>query len=157
MMYLEIEIVGLYVNAAHDIFRKLDREEHDSAALYVSYFEIYGGVLFDLLNERKKLVPREDNKKKVQIVGLEEHRIDDVGSFLELIDYGNSIRSTGMSKQLKKMNDVHLTLTLAAATGANVDSSRSHAILQIVLKNRRNEKEIGRPLVAEITCGVTVL
>ena len=36
----------------------------------VSFFEIYGGKLFDLLNGRKKLVSREDAGKNVVIVGL---------------------------------------------------------------------------------------
>ncbi len=36
----------------------------------VSFFEIYGGKLFDLLNGRQKLVAREDANQKCQVVGL---------------------------------------------------------------------------------------
>ena len=77
--------------------------------------EIYGGKLFDLLNDRKKLVMREDGAKMVNIVGLRERKCSQVSDLLELMNYGNAVRSTG-------------------STGANMDSSRSHAILQIVLK-----------------------
>lgn len=91
--------------------------------MWVSFFEIYGGKLFDLLNERQKLICREDANKAVNIVGLRERRCDSVTDLLELISYGNSVRSTGQ-------------------TGANIDSSRSHAILQIVLKKRSKTKKI---------------
>lgn len=36
----------------------------------VSYFEIYCGKLFDLLNNREQIIAREDNKQNIQIVGL---------------------------------------------------------------------------------------
>ena len=90
-------------------------EQFASIQVFVSAFEIYGGKLFDLLNERAKLVMREDGAKMVNIVGLRERRCGQVSDLLELMNYGNAARSTG-------------------STGANMDSSRSHAILQIVLK-----------------------
>ncbi|PHT75647.1 hypothetical protein T459_19169 [Capsicum annuum] len=54
-----------------------------------SFFEIYGGKLFDLLNDRKKLCMREDGKQQVCIVGLQECRVSDVEMIKELIDRGN--------------------------------------------------------------------
>jgi kinesin family protein 2/24 len=109
--------MGLYALAARDMFRLLSAggEQLASLQVYVSFFEIYGGKLFDLLNDRKKLVMREDGAKTVQIVGLRERKCTQVSDLLELMAYGNAVRSTG-------------------STGANMDSSRSHAILQIVLK-----------------------
>ncbi|XP_028774043.1 kinesin-like protein KIN-13B [Neltuma alba] len=83
--------------------------------LYVSFFEIYGGKVFDLLNDRKKLFMREDGKQQVCIVGLQEYRVSDVGAIKEFIEKGNATRSTG-------------------TTGANEESSRSHAILQLCIK-----------------------
>lgn len=76
---------------------------------------VYGGKVFDLLSDRKKLVIREDGQRNVNIVGLKEKRCAQVGDLLDIMSHGNSVRSTG-------------------STGANMDSSRSHAILQIVLK-----------------------
>ena len=49
--------------------------------MIASFFEIYGGKLFDLLNERKPLVKREDGKNNVCIRGLTEHEIHTVGAY----------------------------------------------------------------------------
>ncbi|CAH9052810.1 unnamed protein product [Cuscuta europaea] len=90
--------------------------------LFVSFFEIYGGKLFDLLNDRKKLCMREDGKQQVCIVGLQEYRASDVEMIKELIDRGSATRSTG-------------------TTGANEESSRSHAILQLSIKKSVDANE----------------
>ncbi|KAA8523111.1 hypothetical protein F0562_009534 [Nyssa sinensis] len=83
--------------------------------LFVSFFEIYGGKVFDLLNDRRKLCMREDGKQQVCIVGLQEYKVSNVEAVKELIEKGNATRSTG-------------------TTGANEESSRSHAILQLAIK-----------------------
>ena len=58
---------------------------------------------------------REDGKKQVCIVGLQEFEVSDVQIVKEYIERGNASRSTG-------------------STGANEESSRSHAILQLAVK-----------------------
>jgi kinesin family protein 2/24 len=110
---------GLYILAARDIFKfqQSNPTAYGDLQVWVSFFEIYGGKLFDLLNERGKLVCREDGQKSVNIVGLEEKLCENVDDLLECIANGNAVRSTG-------------------STGANVDSSRSHAILQVTLKKK---------------------
>eukprot|EP00760_Papus_ankaliazontas_P037748 PhM_4_TR8735/c0_g1_i1/m.5271/K10393/KIF2_24, MCAK; kinesin family member 2/24 len=102
---------GIYLMAAMDIWARL------TAGMYisVSFFEIYGGKLFDLLNEHKKLHCREDSKGVVNIVGLSEHAVKSTDELMSIIDYGNNIRAAG-------------------ATGMNADSSRSHALLHINVK-----------------------
>ncbi|XP_064435718.1 kinesin-like protein KIF24 isoform X3 [Mirounga angustirostris] len=62
------------------------------------------------------LFAREDSKHVVQIVGLQELQVDSVELLLEVILKGSKERSTG-------------------ATGVNADSSRSHAIIQIQIKD----------------------
>lgn len=86
--------------------------------LWLSYFEIYGGKLFDLLSDRRKLCMREDGRQQVCIVGLQEFEVSDVQIVREFIEKGNAARSTG-------------------STGANEESSRSHAILQLVIKKHK--------------------
>ncbi|GES85470.1 kinesin-domain-containing protein [Rhizophagus clarus] len=113
---------GLYVLAARDIFTLLQDQRFGHLAAYIGFYEIYQGQLYDLLNQRKKLFAREDGKKNVIISGLQEYTIDNVDSLVQVFDYGNTVRSTG-------------------STGANEDSSRSHAILQIVLKHKNNRKK----------------
>ncbi|KAI7729836.1 hypothetical protein M8C21_029439, partial [Ambrosia artemisiifolia] len=106
----------LPLKASRDILRLVNHTYRSQGfQLYFSFFEIYGGKLFDLLNDRKKLCMREDGSKQVCIVGLQEYKVSDVETIKELIERGNATRSTG-------------------TTGANEESSRSHAILQLVVK-----------------------
>lgn len=62
-------IEGLYLMAAKDIFEEY-RERQEDMTIEVSYFEIYCGKLFDLLNSRKQLIAREDGKGAIVVVGL---------------------------------------------------------------------------------------
>ncbi|NXG57650.1 KIF24 protein, partial [Hemiprocne comata] len=108
---------GLYALAAKDIFRHLEASQSRKDLLvFISFYEIYCGQLYDLLNGRKRLFAREDSKHVVQIVGLREIQVDSVDLLLEVILKGGKERSTG-------------------ATGVNSDSSRSHAIIQIQIKD----------------------
>ncbi|KAJ1470288.1 P-loop containing nucleoside triphosphate hydrolase protein, partial [Baffinella frigidus] len=73
---------GLYMSAAQDIFRMRDQgerdgkqAERDGTQVYASFFEIYGGKIFDLLNSRHACVKREDGRQNVLIRGLTEHVI----------------------------------------------------------------------------------
>ncbi|KAL5200339.1 hypothetical protein ABZP36_021542 [Zizania latifolia] len=113
----------LPLKASHDILSLMHYTYRNQGfQLFVSFFEIYGGKLFDLLNQKRKLCMREDGKQQVCIVGLKEYRVSDVEMIKELIERGNACRSTG-------------------TTGANEESSRSHAILQLVIKKLFEDKE----------------
>ncbi|KAK9666163.1 hypothetical protein RND81_14G165500 [Saponaria officinalis] len=117
----------LPLTASRDILRLMHHTYRNQGfQLFVSFFEIYGGKLFDLLNERKKLCIREDGKQQVCIVGLQEFRVSDVEMIRELIERGNGTRSTG-------------------TTGANEESSRSHAILQLAIKKSPDGAESKPP------------
>ena len=59
---------GLYLLAAYDIFELIKQFPHISVS--ISFYEIYCGKLFDLLNDRQLLHAREDAKANVNIVGL---------------------------------------------------------------------------------------
>lgn len=71
--------------------------------------------MFDLLGDKQKLRVLEDGKQQVQIVGLTEKVVDSVEEVLKLIQHGNVTRTSGQ-------------------TSANANSSRSHAVFQIVLR-----------------------
>ena len=86
--------------------------------LSLSYFEIYGGRVFDLLAERRKLCIRESGSGEVVVVGLREHAVMGVSAVSAMIERGDAARTTG-------------------STAANADSSRSHAILQLALRRER--------------------
>ncbi|GKV06594.1 hypothetical protein SLEP1_g18467 [Rubroshorea leprosula] len=117
----------LPLKASQDILRFMYRTyQNQGFKLFVSFFEIYGGKVFDLLNDRKKLCMREDGKQQVCIVGLQEYRVSDVETIKELIEKGNATRSIG-------------------TTGANEESSRSHAILQLAVKRSADGSETKPP------------
>lgn len=117
----------LPLRASEDLVRLLHHPTYRNQKfkLWLSYFEIYGGKLYDLLSERRKLMMREDGRQQVCIVGLQEFEVSDVQLVKEFIERGNSSRSTG-------------------STGANEESSRSHAILQLVIKKHNEVKESRR-------------
>ena len=89
------DILGIYALASRDIFELLEKPENAHLQVYVSFFEIYGGKLFDLLNNRKKLVSRDDAKQNVHIVGLQEVVVQTCEEMMQIIDFGNVARSTG--------------------------------------------------------------
>lgn len=92
---------------------------------YVSFFEIYRGRVFDLLNDKEKLEIMEDHNNEIQIHGLQEMPVKDEAEMQDYMKLGNSIRTT------------HSTV-------ANDESSRSHAILQIVIKSGNTNEQIGK-------------
>lgn len=53
---------GLYLLCAYDIFSYKEQEQYNHLEIWVSFYEIYCGKLFDLLNDRNPLTPREDGK-----------------------------------------------------------------------------------------------
>ncbi|XVF38728.1 hypothetical protein REPUB_Repub20aG0126800 [Reevesia pubescens] len=117
----------LPLRAVQDLVRYLHQPVYRNQRfkLWLSFFEIYGGKLFDLLSDRKKLCMREDGRQQVCIVGLQEFEVSDVQIVKEYIERGNAARSTG-------------------STGANEESSRSHAILQLAIKKHPEIKESKR-------------
>lgn len=92
---------------------------------YISFFEIYGGRLYDLLNNKNKLQVLDDKNGKVQIFGVEEIFAESPDEMRMIIDKANAIRTT------------HNTVT-------NETSSRSHAICNIVIKEENSNEEYGK-------------
>ena len=102
------EVPGLYVLASFDVMNLLN--QYEDLELYLSFYEIYCGKLYDLLNNKELVTCREDAKQKVNIVGLTEKPIIATEEIMTYISAGLQSRTSGQ-------------------TGANADSSRSHAIL----------------------------
>ncbi|MBA0623051.1 hypothetical protein Godav_008543 [Gossypium davidsonii] len=95
----------LPLKASRDILRLMHHTYRNQGfQLFVSFFEIYGGKLFDLLN---------------------------VETIKELIEKGSATRSTGTS-------------------GANEESSRSHAILKLAIKRSVDGTESKPPRLMQI-------
>uniref|UniRef100_A0A8C8GKL6 Kinesin-like protein n=1 Tax=Oncorhynchus tshawytscha TaxID=74940 RepID=A0A8C8GKL6_ONCTS len=112
---------GIYALAAQDVFTLLKQRRYSSQDLcpYVTFFEIYNGKVFDLLNKKAMLRVLEDEKQQVQVVGLQEMYVSCAEDVIKMIEMGSACRTSGQ-------------------TSANANSSRSHAILQVILR-RRNQ------------------
>uniref|UniRef100_A0A8C6LB47 Kinesin-like protein n=1 Tax=Nothobranchius furzeri TaxID=105023 RepID=A0A8C6LB47_NOTFU len=110
---------GIYALSARDVFLMLKKPAYKKLDLQVfaTFFEIYSGKVFDLLNRKAKLRVLEDGKQQVQVVGLQEREVKCTEDVLKLIEMGNSCRTSGQ-------------------TSANAHSSRSHAVFQIILRRR---------------------
>ncbi|NXK97711.1 KIF2C protein, partial [Formicarius rufipectus] len=110
---------GIYAFASQDVFLLLSQPRYRSQNLevYVTFFEIYNGKVFDLLNKKAKLRVLEDGKQQVQVVGLQERQVGCAEDVIRMITIGSACRTSGQ-------------------TFANASSSRSHACFQIILRQR---------------------
>eukprot|EP00796_Vickermania_ingenoplastis_P010770 gene10769-7498_t len=106
----EEDELGVYALAVADMFHRMGA----GGRVQVSFYEIYGGKLYDLLNCRNLLRCLEDEKKSINICGLSTHCSSDLAETMCLIEQGCSMRTSG-------------------STSANDISSRSHAILTVQL------------------------
>ena len=107
-----------------DNFAEVKKILKKNFKFFISFFEIYSGRLYDLLNNRNKVMALEDKNQKVQIYGLTEKEVFTPKDMQEIVDYANAMRTT------------HNTVT-------NETSSRSHAICNFVIKTEgRKEDEV---------------
>jgi len=117
---------GIYALAAQDVFTLLEQPKYKAKnlELHASFFEIYSGKVFDLLNKKTRLRVLEDGKQQVQVVGLEEVRVTKLDQVLQLITQGTKCRTSGQ-------------------TSANAHSSRSHAVFQLILRSQQKRRGKG--------------
>jgi len=113
---------GIESMAIDELFLSNKNEKYD---YYLSFFEIYGGRLFDLLNNKTKLQVLDDKSGHVQIYGLTNILTESPEEMHKIIDAANSLRTTHN-------------------TECNETSSRSHAICNIVIKLHDEEEEYGK-------------
>ncbi|XP_030762965.1 kinesin-like protein Klp10A isoform X2 [Sitophilus oryzae] len=118
---------GIYGLVAMDVFKYLNcpKQSKMNYIVSASFFEIYGKLVFDLLAKKQRLRVLEDGKQQVQVVGLTEKIVTKVEDVLELIQKGSLERTSGQ-------------------TSANSNSSRSHAVFQIILRKAGSRNVEGK-------------
>merc|ERR1719305_1261416 len=121
------DVRGMYALAAGELFQRAEREGRRPIGVFVSFYEIYFGKLFDLLNERCLVHARANAKEQVVVMGLTEQKVASA-----VVRQGLQARQTG-------------------STSANCDSSRSHAILQISLKDVAVQEGRSPRLLSKLT------
>ena len=129
---------GIIPNALLDIFSLIKTRKKasvcgESWSVCVSFMEVYNEQVYDLLEATGKVLSvREDQERGVVVVaGLTEHKVDCAESVLALLHHGNSNRKT-------------------EATMANQVSSRSHAVLQLVVRHSTRSAS-GQEILCEST------
>lgn len=117
---------GVYQLCAVRLFAKL-RELKETRSVVVSFVEIYGPKVRDLLDGRREVKLLEDAKGHTQCLGVNEVPVDSADEFCALVADGLSLRVS------KKMTQ-------------NSDSSRSHAVLCVQLFTEQDQvrKPCGR-------------
>lgn len=124
---------GLQELAIKDLFDRgitYFQEHKRNFTVTIAMYEIYGGKIYDLLNTHEQLKILEDKNQKIQIFGLKEQFVQSEQEILDLINFGNSVRTTH-------------------ATKANDTSSRSHAVCQIKV-HEEGVKQAGKLLLVDL-------
>ncbi|XP_073722255.1 kinesin-like protein KIF19 [Misgurnus anguillicaudatus] len=116
---------GIYIRTLNDLFKAIqESSEEFDCSVYMSYIEIYNEMIRDLLNPSSGYLElREDAKGEIRIAGLTEFSTCNAKEIMALLTKGNKQRTQ-------------------ESTAANKTSSRSHAILQVTVKQKSRVKDI---------------
>lgn len=123
---------GVIPLAITDIFSFIRETPHREFLLRVSYLEIYNEKIHDLLSsptpgaQQGEIKLREDSKRGVYATPLKEEIVQSPTQLLRVIARGDHSRRTG-------------------STQFNTRSSRSHAVVQIVVESRERAPVASSP------------
>uniref|UniRef100_A0A8B9JTN9 Kinesin-like protein n=1 Tax=Astyanax mexicanus TaxID=7994 RepID=A0A8B9JTN9_ASTMX len=116
---------GIYVRTLNDLFKAIEETSDDMQySVSMSYLEIYNEMIRDLLNPSSGFLDlREDSKGEIQVAGITEVSTINAREIMELLVKGNKQRTQ-------------------EPTAANQTSSRSHAVLQVAVKQQSRCRDV---------------
>lgn len=115
---------GIMVQALNDLFLEMRQNTDKAFKVTMSYLEIYNEMIRDLLNPDSGFLElREDARGNVQVAGISEVTAKSTEEVMGMLIKGNLERTQ-------------------EPTAANATSSRSHAILQVTVKQRSRVKSV---------------
>ncbi|KAL7869394.1 hypothetical protein AOLI_G00133820 [Acnodon oligacanthus] len=116
---------GIYVRTLNDLFKAIEETSDDMQySVSMSYLEIYNEMIRDLLNPSSGFLDlREDSKGEIQVAGITEVSTVNAREIMELLMKGNKQRTQ-------------------EPTAANQTSSRSHAVLQVAVKQQSRCRDV---------------
>ncbi|XP_029784470.1 kinesin-like protein KIF19 [Suricata suricatta] len=116
---------GIYVRTLNDLFHAIEETSDDMEyEVSMSYLEIYNEMIRDLLNPALGYLElREDSKGVIQVAGITEVSTINAKEVMQLLMKGNRQRTQ-------------------EPTAANQTSSRSHAVLQVAVRQRSRVKNV---------------
>lgn len=127
---------GIIPNAVNDLFDELQAKRDEANfgetwTVSLNFMEVYNEQVYDLLSSSGKvLAVREDSEKGIVVAaGITEQQVASANEVMNHLMEGNRNRKT-------------------EATAANAVSSRSHAVLQLLVKHVRRT-ESGREMITE--------
>lgn len=114
---------GIMFRTLHDLFIEISKRSDDLMyQVSMSYLEIYNELIRDLLSPSNGFLElREDAKGGVQVAGISELTAETPQEVMYMLHKGNKERTQEPTK-------------------ANKTSSRSHAVLQVNIKQRKKTK-----------------
>ncbi|XP_064641275.1 kinesin-like protein KIF19 isoform X2 [Lineus longissimus] len=113
---------GIMVQTLNELFNEMEKTKRDTMySVSMSYLEIYNEMIRDLLNTSSGYLDLREDHKGVQVAGLTEIQATSTGEVMKLLKRGNKERTQ-------------------EPTAANPTSSRSHAVLQVIVKQRDRVK-----------------
>ncbi|KRX22079.1 Kinesin-like protein KIF2A [Trichinella nelsoni] len=117
---------GIYGKTVQDIFHLLNYEYYElNLQVSCCFFEIYGEKVNDLLNNKQPLKVLEDGCNEIRLTNLKEVVVDNEEDVFKLIKKGSDVRTSGQ-------------------TSMNRNSSRSHAVFQIILRDKMSNGVHGK-------------
>ncbi|XP_041095811.1 kinesin-like protein KIF19 isoform X2 [Polyodon spathula] len=116
---------GIYVQTLNDLFKAIEETSDDMQySVSMSYLEIYNEMIRDLLNPSAEFLDlREDSKGVIQVAGITEVSTINAKEIMQLLMKGNKQRTQ-------------------EPTAANRTSSRSHAVLQVAVRQQSRCRDI---------------
>ncbi|XDA89431.1 hypothetical protein R6Z07F_019058 [Ovis aries] len=130
---------GIYLQTLSGLFQAIE-EARDSTdcSVSMSYLEIYNEVIRDLLSPSSGFLDlREDSRGSIQIAGITEVSTSNAQEIMQLLTKGNRQRTQ-------------------EPTATNKTSSRSHAVLQVIVRRRgrgahpAEEVRVGRLFMVDL-------
>jgi len=121
--------MGICVYAIDYLFSKIFSSHDKIFNIKISYLEIYNEQVIDLLDDNNSnLMIVEDNQRGIIVPDLTEYHVKSSKELISMIIKGNAKRTM-------------------APTGENQFSSRSHAILQIVIEQKTKLRDLKEALI----------
>ncbi|XP_019850423.1 PREDICTED: kinesin-like protein KIF19 isoform X2 [Amphimedon queenslandica] len=120
---------GIMVLTLNDLFFKMKATENDVIySVTMSYMEIYNEMIRDLLDPKRGILElREDVNGETVVAGLSEIEATSTVQVMDLLSKGNMCRT-------------------CEPTAANKTSSRSHAILKVVVRSRSRVMDVSQDI-----------
>lgn len=112
------ECPGITFLTVMALFERIEEiKEEKSIEIGVSYLEVYNETVHDLLKPGGKPLNVQENGIKVLVPGLSLHKPSNAEELMKMLSFGNTNRTQH-------------------PTDANADSSRSHAVFQVFVKQQ---------------------